>query len=283
MIDRILPKVSDSVDHTGKRNGRKFSEFRITPFLNEERMKKPFSILLMILITVIVNFSNWAVSAPAANDGQNIPVELGFNRLSAQDLDSGYVLLFDGRSFFGWEAEPVSPVRSANVPDPVIMIKNGEMVIKTEIPLKLRTPIFWKNGPNAADPDLEAIWKKSENTVLKCWSLLDAQKNLLVENSFTGQPNWKAGESKEYKFQSAGPVLKEGVRAAWFELTIERGELTIQSLRYRPGGSRDLLADLKTFWKEPAGSMNLKKNDSSVFLSGQGSFYQGREHKKISL
>ncbi|MBR6481066.1 MAG: DUF1080 domain-containing protein, partial [Thermoguttaceae bacterium] len=56
-----------------------------------------------------------------------------------------WLLLFDGKTFFGWEAEPLIDRRPLGVPDPKISIARGKMSIETEIPIRVRTlftPVF---------------------------------------------------------------------------------------------------------------------------------------------
>ena len=79
-------------------------------------MKKIFGfsiISLLVIGSIIISSASLRAAQPAV-DGKNIPVETGFQTLSQQELDEGIVLLFDGRSFFGWEAEPVNRNRPAN-------------------------------------------------------------------------------------------------------------------------------------------------------------------------
>ena len=73
------------------------------------------------------------------------PLMKGFRLLSDKELSEGWLLLFDGKTFFGWEAEPLIDRRPAGVPDPKIAIARGKMSIETEIPIRVRTlftPVF---------------------------------------------------------------------------------------------------------------------------------------------
>lgn len=225
-------------------------------------------ISLLAIGSVLIGSASLKAAQPAV-DGHNIPVETGFQSLSPNELDEGTVLLFDGRSFFGWEAEPVERKRPAHVADPSITITKGEMIIKTDIPLKLRTPIYWGNGKAESAPDLTAEWKLDEKTVLKSWALLDINKKTLVENSISGANAPKTGEKTPFKFNCSGSET-DLAQAAWFELTITRGQLTIASLRYRPGKAEDLFLKFDVSWKKPAESIILEKKNQSIFLSGKG-------------
>lgn len=273
---RLLLQRSDHFNVMFALSGVSFRSAPIStkfPF-NEVFMKKIFGfsiISLLVIGSIIISSASLRAAQPAV-DGKNIPVETGFQTLSQQELDEGIVLLFDGRSFFGWEAEPVNRNRPANLADPSITITNGEMIVKTEIPLKLRTPIYWGPGKGESAPDLSIDWKFAEKTDLKSWALLDVNKKTLVENSLNGSnapQTGKSGEKSTFKFKSSdnGTDL---ANAAWFELTITRGQLTIASLRYRPGKADDLFLNIDTAWKKPAESMILEKKNQGIFLSGKG-------------
>ncbi|MGI5831706.1 MAG: family 16 glycoside hydrolase [Thermoguttaceae bacterium] len=78
-------------------------------------------------------------------DEKTPPLIRGFQFISDKDLRDGWLLLFDGKTFFGWEAEPLIARRPLAVPDPKIRISGGKMSIETRFPIRVRTlftPVF---------------------------------------------------------------------------------------------------------------------------------------------
>ncbi len=201
-------------------------------------------------------------------DGKNPSVEY-FTGLTEVELESNTLQLFDGRTFFGWEAIPVQKSVPVATPTPTIAISGGEMHLTTEIPIRLRTPILWL-GSAAKPTSLNIVWKNEKGQAsFESWNLLDEKCNivkthLLKDQTFSDKEN-------SFHFQS---TPEDGDNAVWFELVINRGSIAISSILYRPGFDENLF-ESKNGWKQPVGEQRLEikkdsRNTVEYRLSGKG-------------
>ena len=110
-----------------------------------QKNRIPGKILFPLLLAAVSHFPAALSAEEKKTDETAPPLLRGFQTLSDAELREGWVLLFDGKTFFGWEAEPLIDRRPLGVPDPKIAISRGVMTIETEIPIRVRTlftPVF---------------------------------------------------------------------------------------------------------------------------------------------
>lgn len=198
------------------------------------------------------------------------PLLRGFQAVSDQELSDGWVLLFDGKTFFGWDAQPLVDRRPLGVPDPKIQISGGAMKIETQIPIRIATPLFpvqpWGLELRyKTDPDFEGA-------LLLCVP----EKNGMQKPQVAEIRLEPASETKTVTvgaadgtfalngqfMQLGAQVVEKGVM-----IVINRGTLQIDSFRYQQKKTPLFSGSDLTGWKV-SGDAKAEAADGAVHLTG---------------
>ena len=203
----------------------------------------------LVLFVAISALATAGISAGQTVDKTEPPVLYGFKSLSETDLNDGTLLLFDGITFFGWEAV-MTPGNSAPATAPSIVIANGEMTVKSEVPLRIQTPLFWSTGD--AGQSVEVIWA-GKDLSLSC----ELAKNgtVIESKKFSYQPEGR----KRLWTRSIFSVNKKDIPSETsFSLLFEKGEYRVLEIRLHSPGNKKLefKADSNS-WNPPADDMKI--------------------------
>lgn len=178
-------------------------------------------------------------------------VQRGFSSLSPEELAVGGLLLFDGRTLFGWEATPLKTERRASVPDPKIVLKEGTMRIETEIPIRLKTRLY------LAQPwRIELAVLTAPGT--KARAEIHEMSNLYLKRFVFPFPETGLDRSepititavKENEVENAvseGEVKEEDGRG--LAIIIEKGTVILEKVKFFPGSRPLLTGSNLSGWK----------------------------------
>lgn len=221
----------------------------------------------ILFLVFVLSLCSGIIHAAGPVDGKIPAVEYGFQSLSPERMDAGELLLFDGRSFFGWEVFPMKSTRSEKTPDPTIEIKNGEMWITASVPLRLRTPILWSYQEK--DPaQIVFSWRKeTKETSVSSFILSDVDGKAIDQNLLKDEPSGKIGEKTERRFLANKKIAG---KVAYFEFIIDQGILVIDSIKYLPAGGFSLMDDLQSRWNDPSSELKCDPLKKGFQLSGKG-------------
>lgn len=192
-------------------------------------------------------------------DGSAPEALAGFQTLTPEELDRGAILLFDGLTFFGWEALADAKTRPANVADPQIVIRQGTLQVKTAIPLRLRTPVFWKADARGKDGIRIVVRGMIAADAVK-YRLLDAQGKELACQDATGQKE----QVIVFDLKSKDAVGTQ------FEISLAKDASFETIVLYVPGNVADFEQKTMVAWKPVAGEAKVQVNDQGFVLSGKG-------------
>ena len=224
-------------------------------------------------LTAILTASLFAAAAEKKADEVTPPVARGFRLLSDRELADGWLLLFDGKTFFGWEAEPLIDRRPLGVPDPKILTARGKMTIETEIPIRVRTlftPVFpWS---------LEFSYTSSDDVEAELMIGVPSYENGKTVARLVEIPLEPASETKTVTFSApsldamtvdgyAEAVPDAVIAEKGLTLVMTSGKIEISSCRFRQ--KKTSLFDGETFagWKS-AGEIDASIIDDAIHIAG---------------
>ena len=224
-------------------------------------------------LTAILAASLFAAAAEKKTDETAPPVARGFRLLSDRELADGWLLLFDGKTFFGWEAEPLVDRRPLGVPDPKIATARGKMTIETEIPIRVRTlftPVFpWS---------LEFSYTSSDAVEAELMIGVPSYENGKTAARLVEIPLEPASETKTVVFSApaldamtvdgyAEAVPDTVVAEKGLTLVMTSGKIEISSCRFRQ--QKTPLFDGETFagWKS-IGEIDASIEDGALHIAG---------------
>ena len=235
-------------------------------------MKLRFLAVISILILTSASF---LFSEEKKADGTAPKLIRGFQLLSDKELEDGWLLLFDGKTFFGWEAKPMQDRRPLGIPDPKICIARGVMKIETEIPIRIKTPLapvrpwvleirYRTEGDFAGKlfagvPVLENGQKISRIAEIPLAESADSAL-ITVEAPSETQNSDVIVNGKETQLGS--PLLEKGI-----EFVIDRGTLFIETVRYRQSKTPIFNGTDLSGWKI-AGESAVEVADGAVHITG---------------
>lgn len=215
---------------------------------------------IFLLWTTIVLFA-CVVPLSAADDvdGSTPDALAGFQVLSAEALDQGALLLFDGLTFFGWQASADIATRPQNIADPKIQIENGTLHVKTEIPLRLRTSVCWKNDSRGNEGIRIVVQGKIPSNAVQ-YRLLDASGKELAVQPASGQ----ARQTIVFKMNDNNTVGTQ------FEIALTKDASFNSIVLFAPGNVSSFSKKALDAWKPVAADAKVQANDNGFTLSGKG-------------
>jgi len=179
-------------------------------------------------------------------------VEYGFNTLTETEAAAGGLFLLDGRTLFGWDAQPLKPLVHPGTPNPKISIKNGETRIETVVPLRIATDLAFIR------PWRMAVQFRTEGKTAAYIEIHDTSNMYMKRYSY---PLDSAGESETLwigaQGEVGGPVefnadsveasgTVEGRSGVW--IFVRKGTLVIERLVFYPA-RRSLYDGTLNAWK----------------------------------
>ena len=224
-------------------------------------------------LTAILAMSLLAAAPEKKADETAPPVARGFRLLSDRELADGWLLLFDGKTFFGWEADPLIDRRPLGVPDPKISIARGKMTIETEIPIRVRTlftPVFpWS---------LEFSYTSGDGLEAELLIGVPSDEGGKTVARLVEIPLEPAAEPKTVTFSApalnamtvdgyAEEVPETVVAEKGLTLVMTAGKIEISSCRFRQ--KKTPLFDGESFagWN-PSGDIDASISDDTIHITG---------------
>ena len=212
------------------------------------------------------------------------PLQRVNKSLSAEDQAQGWLLLFDGKTFFGWEARPLIQLRPLAVPDPKIKMTRGEMSITTEIPIQVRTPLAFPS-----DWEIEFTYRTEGDFVGLFEIYRPDRTGSGVKSHAYAIPIAPSAESRTFTATpdpSDGSLLIDGIHVTklsrtadrpGLSLAIEKGKIDIDSVRVRiPGASVASGTDLEG-WRLGGESKAEVTPEGAIHLTGGSGYLESEE------
>ena len=230
-------------------------------------------------LAAMLAMSLFAAAPEKKADETAPPVARGFRLLSDRELADGWLLLFDGKTFFGWEAEPLIDRRPLGVPDPKIAVARGKMSIETEIPIRVRTlfaPVFpWS---------LEFSYTSSDGLEAELLIGVPSDEGGKTVARLVEIPLEPAVEPKTVTFSApaldamtvdgfAEEVPEVAVAEKGLTLVMTAGKIEISSCRFRQKKTPLFDGESLAGWK-PAGDIDASVLDGAIHLAGGAGYLE---------
>ncbi|MBR5626685.1 MAG: DUF1080 domain-containing protein [Thermoguttaceae bacterium] len=197
-------------------------------------------------------------------DGTAPPVQSGFLTMTEEEIQDGWLQLFDGRTLFGWTAGSPEKTRDAKTENPSIRVKNGQMTIATRLPVRLRTPVLLSEKT-----EIVFQFRRLSSDLVGSVYLVTEDGN---EENRIGKFEFSADIPLSMSETGTISVTDEPWQGQnYLEIEVKRGELMIESVRYRMTGPRklDLTSDDQSDWRIVELQAE-NQADGTLLLSGQG-------------
>lgn len=226
-------------------------------------------------------------------DGSEPAPVTGTARLTPQEEAAGALLLFDGKTFFGWRAEPVqfNGRMRVGTPRPSIVMREGKTRITTRVPIKITTNLLlqrpWK---------MELTYHTEEETIASVE--LHDYANMYIKRFASALDN--ATEPKTLTITAEGvsgepiafdgnPVdesgtIKEDGRTA-LRIIVREGTLVIDRLVMYPGWRTILDSSLAGWKAQGEVTVEPAEEDGAVarLVGGKGFFESSEEFDDFYL
>ncbi|MDO5552647.1 MAG: DUF1080 domain-containing protein [Planctomycetia bacterium] len=240
----------------------------MNPVKKNGLLQKSVRLTVSLLLLAFVLAKSHVLAADPV-DGTEPPRMTNFTKLSPELQKEGWLLLFDGRTLFGWDVKAGATSGVGHVEAPRIKIKNEAICVETPHMISLTTPLFFPQG------------NSSEATIAISWKLNPADG---ADTGLAPVPRFLVGKGDGVFHPLAADVHTEkGISVAQiaikpelcsgslFRIDVQPGSTELFDLRVRYTGSDNVASteSRSSFWREPSETMKVADNDG-MELTGKG-------------